>query len=168
MVETSRLMTNVPWSSGAHTCHVFVLAATFFRAIPTYRVLPCSMIRYGLSSSMIYMATPNESLVSWGGCPLFIIPLALYYSLTKMCSCHVAHILLQEADVFHLSTVPAFGHNYVIYAMLLINVSVYVTERCQTLLQWTILQLDDDQMSVVFGHSTFKKPVYSWRHSSDH
>ena len=51
------------------------------------------------------------------------------------------------------------GLLFVANAMVLINVSVYDTESCQTLLPWTILQSDDDRLTV----ATFFERVSSER-----
>ena len=62
-----------------------------------------------------------------------------------MCSCHVAHILLREADAF------LFTRPYVwslLFNLYLVNVIVYENEQCQPLLRRMVLQSDDDQRSV--------------------
>ena len=49
---------------------------------------------------------------------------------------------------------------FVTNAMLLVNVCVYDTECCQTVLPWTILQSDDDRLTI----ATFFERVSSDRH----
>ena len=49
----------------------------------------------------------------------------------------------------------SLGLLFVANAMVLINVSVYDTENCQTLLPWTILQSDDDRLMVARSNEHF-------------